>query len=113
MGKQTKHDDEMKEILHRLDKQDDVQQQILWLLKGSDGLDIEGVIPTQKRMVKELNTMKVAMSAEIEEINKWREEHISNKWKVDMRDVGKAFAWAIGVLGGIFGLFEILKTILS
>ena len=113
MGKQTKHADEMKEILHRLDKQDDVQQQILWLLKGSDNLEIEGVIPAQKRMDKKIDNMRTAMSSEIEEINKWREDHISNKWKVDLRDVGKAFAWAIGVLGGIFGLFEILKTIFS
>jgi hypothetical protein len=67
MAKTTKeHRDEMKTIDARLDKQDKMLDQILLCLKGSEQMNIEGVIPAQKRIEKKLDE-------EISAINEWRE----------------------------------------
>lgn len=65
----TRKEEEM--IIARLDEQDRTLEQqnkqleqVIYLLKGSDQLEIEGVMPTQKRILKELAAL-LAWKAQI------------------------------------------------
>lgn len=94
--------DEMEEVLKRMNHQDKQLEQIVWLLRGNPSLEIEGVIPSVKRI-----------ESEVHDILEWRKGIIDNKWKLDLKYMGKWIVAMIGIAGTIFGLFESLKQVFS
>lgn len=67
MAKTTKEQrDEMKTIDTRLDQQDKLLNEILLCLKGNTLMNIEGVMPAQKRIEKKIDD-------EIEILKEWKE----------------------------------------
>jgi hypothetical protein len=102
-----KKSDDMKEILERLEKLDDTQQQTLWLLKGNPDLRIEGVMPALVRIEKDVHN-----------INEWKNEQTLLKGKVDLTRIyqkagflGKGLIWVSGIGSGTFTVFELLKRV--
>lgn len=97
--KRNPTDDEMKTIDTRLDQQDNVLQEILLCLKGSESMNIEGVIPAQKRIEKKLDQ-------EIEHLNEWK-DNIQKYFDVIS---GKPFKRFIIIVIVLFaGMFIYLK----
>ena len=97
----------MKEILHRLDNQDKSLEQIKWLLKGSEALEIPGVIPSLKRL-----------EADVHDIKQWRSEQTMLKGKIDVKTFFQNLGFAakpLGVIatigGGSFGIFQLIRML--
>lgn len=98
---------EMEELFARLDHQDKTQEQILWLLKGNQELQIEGLIPAVKRV-----------EADVQDMKAWRNELTLLKGKFDFKRLvaslvvaSKFAAWVVGIGGGVFTVFAFLKSI--
>lgn len=88
---------EMDSINHTLKQQDKHLQEIIWCLKGSASLQMEGLIPSVKRM-----------QGDIEEIKAWKTKRNTLKNKVDLISIGKVIGWLVAVTGGIFGILAFL-----
>lgn len=100
---------EMQEILSRMDIQDENIEHIKWLLKGSPALEIEGLIPSMKRVEKDVHEIKV-----------WKNETLLMKGKIDLDKFFtraaatlKFIAWVVGIGGGGFGVFKFLESVLA
>lgn len=90
------------DISMKLDRMEKMQEQTLWLLKGSDALEIEGVIPSLKRIDKDLK-----------ELNDWRKDTENKKsWRTEQRkNILKAIGWFSGIAASVFAVFEVLRNI--
>lgn len=92
----------MQKVLDRLAISEKQNQEILWLLKGYEPLQIKGIIPSISGIRTDLDSVIL-----------WQKNKDAGKWKIDLKAVGSYVAWASGILGTIFGGFEFLKFILD
>lgn len=88
---------EMETINHTLKQQDSHLKEIIWCLKGSAAMEIEGLIPAVKRMERD-----------IRDIKDWRVEKNTLKNKIDLVTVAQVIGWVVAVTGGIFGILAFI-----
>lgn len=103
------NEQDMKEVISRLDHQDKALDQIMILIKGSNAYNTEGLMPALKRIEND-----------VQEIKKWKDHTINMQGKIDINKfftklgtIGRGLVWVGGIGGGTYGIFEILKRLLE
>lgn len=95
----TKKSKAMETIDQRLDQQDQLLNEILLCLKGSESMNIEGVIPAQKRIEQKIDR-------EINSLHEWK-DGIQKYFDVLSSRGFKRFMWIVVFL--FVGMFLYLK----
>lgn len=99
----------------RLDGVEKTLNEILLCLKGSESMNIEGVLPAQKRALNELRIVK----QDLEEIKLWRTQ-ISNYlglitsrkvWKIIIIIIGVFASFILGMKYGFSKVIQVIKLI--
>lgn len=93
---------QLSEVNQRLGRMEEMQQQTLWLIKGSEQLEIEGVIPSLKRIDNDM-----------QRLNKWKDDQENkNKWRKEARsNILKVIGWVAGTIGTLFGIVEAYRSV--
>lgn len=99
------HMDDIKHIKNLLEFQGKQLEQLIWQVKGNEGLQIKGIVPTLEEV-----------STKVNDINVWRE----GMWKIDLKKLMTAksilgtlrfIAVIVGVGGGSFGVHQLFKLL--
>lgn len=94
-----KRDDETASLHLKIEKQDEALKEILWLLKGNKDLEIEGVIPAQKRIEIKINSM----SEDVHALQSWRNNR--GVMHLTWPDLARYFMYILGTIGTVAGIF--------
>jgi hypothetical protein len=104
------------EVIRRLNEQDkileqqkDTLEQILWILKGSENLPIEGVLPQLKRMGGELKVFE----KDLREMKDWREDVLMGKGKLDLKEAAKWVATIATAFGLLTAVYYFVRSLLT
>lgn len=68
----SKQSDKMEEIEARLDAQDKLLHEILWCLKGNPTMNVEGVMPAQKRIEEKIDREIRSLDRDIKSLYNWQ-----------------------------------------